>query len=176
MRKYIRRLCLLPLLLVISSCGGGDSDSGGGIEIGGTPYSGLWQLIATLNINVGGAQSFITDTSTVFVRQNGATEVRVTDSQCSLDIGVNGNIMTYRTSCIFTVTTEDLSTSCTVTLTTRAVIRGAPGNGNLSASFGPETEACRGVAASYTGNLVGTQDIPADDTGTDDTPDSVDDV
>jgi hypothetical protein len=153
-------------MLVMASCGGGSS-SGGGIETGGTPYTGLWQLIATLNVNVGGTQTFITDTSQVFVRQDGVTEVRQTDSQCSLDVGVIGDVMTYRTSCIFTVTNEDLSTSCTLTLTTRAMIRGAPGDGNLSASFGPKTEACRGVAAAFTGNLVGTQDIPAGDSATD---------
>lgn len=162
-RRSIANLLWLPLALLLANCGGGSSESGGGITTGGTPFTGLWQLIATISVNVGGTESTVSDTSLVFVRQNGAVEIRETDAECSINIGVNGNILTYQTSCIFPVSTENVSTSCTLTFTTRAVIRGTPGSANLSSSFGPETQACRGVAAAYSGNLVGTQHIPEDD-------------
>lgn len=166
---------MLPLALTLAHCSGGSSDSGAGASPGATPFTGIWALVATLNINVAAAQTFITDTSEVIVRSDGNVDVLSTDSECSVDITVSGNIMTYETSCIFPVTTENVSTTCTLTLVTRAVIRGTPGSANLSSSFGPETEPCRGVAVAYTGNLVGTQDIEDDETDTDNGADNGDD-
>lgn len=138
------------------------------MQTGGTPYFGLWQLIATITVNVGGSETTISDTSTVIVRRNGSVDIEATDSSCSLNIGVNGDVLTYRTSCIFPVSLENVSTTCTLTFESRGVIRGSPNAGRLSSSFGPETKPCRGVAAAYTGNLLGTQRIPDNDNGAQD--------
>lgn len=50
----------------------------------------------------------------------------------------------------------------------RAGITGTPGATSLSGSFGPETQVCRGVAASFTGNLGGNRESLEDDAGDED--------
>lgn len=156
-RNKIRTLCLLTIVPLLTQCGSGSSDSGASASPGATPFNGVWTLVATLNVNLGGTATFLTDTSEVEVGRDGNVAVRSTDSECSLDVTVSGDVMTYETQCIFTATSEDASAPCTLTLVTRARIRGTPGDANLFGSFGPETEVCRGVAVSYTGNLVGNQ-------------------
>lgn len=121
--------------------------------------------MATLNVNVGGTATFFTDTSRVVVGAGGNAVVTETDSECSLNVFVNGDVMTYETTCVFTATSGDASAPCVLKLRTRATIRGTPGDAKLSSSFGPRTEVCTGVAASYTGTLLGSQGSPPD-TGT----------
>lgn len=169
MHYIVRRLFLLPLVAALAGCGGGSSDSGA--AAGATPFTGTWFLVVTLNVNVGGTATFLTDTSRVVVGAAGNAVVTETDTECSLNVSVNGNIMTYETTCIFTATTGDASAPCTLKLRTRATIRGAQGNARLSSSFGPKTEACSGAAASYTGTLVGSQAGFPDGGGTGDDTD-----
>lgn len=157
-----RRLLGLPLAAMLAACGGGSSDSGGAATGGATPFTGPWFLAATLNVNIGGTATFLTDTSRVVVGAGGNAVVTETDSECSLNVAVNGNLMTYETTCVFTAASDDATAPCVLTLRTQATIRGTPGNANLSSSFGPETEVCRGGAASYAGNLVGNQTGPPD--------------
>lgn len=171
MQDLFRRLCLLPLAAVLASCGGGSSDTGaaGG---SGTPFTGPWFLRATINVNVAGTATFFTDTSRVVVGAGGNSVITDTDSECSLDVFVNGDVLTYETTCVFTATSEEATAPCVLTIRSRAKIRGTPGNAQLSGSFGPDTEVCTGVAASYAGNLVGSQIDPSEtdmeeDNGTD---------
>lgn len=147
---------------MLAGCGGGSSDSGGAAAGSATPFTGSWHLVATFNVNVGGTATFLTDTSRMVVGAGGDTVVAETDSECSLDVVVNGDVMTYETTCVFTATSEDTTAPCVLTLRTRATIRGAQGNARLSSSFGPDTEVCSGAAASYAGNLVGSQAGPPD--------------
>jgi len=160
-RNLLRGLWLLPLALALASCGGGSSESGGGAA-GATPYTGPWFLTATVNVNIEGATSSIRENSEIVVGASGNAVVAKTDSDCSLSIVVNGDVMTYETTCVFTAASGDASVPCVLTLRSRAKIRGAPGNGQLSGSFGPETEVCRGAAVSYAGNLIGNQRGPAE--------------
>lgn len=165
MHHFCRRFRFLPLVAMLAGCGGGSSDSGGGAAAGATPFTGSWHLVATFNVNVGGTATFLTDTSRVVVGAGGNAVVAETDSECSLNVVVNGDVMTYETTCVFTATSEDTTAPCVLTLRTRAAIRGTQGNARLSSSFGPDTEVCSGAAASYAGNLVGSQAGPPD-TGT----------
>lgn len=155
-------MCLPALVLALAGCGGGSSESGGTASGSATPFTGPWFLVATLNVNVGGTATFLTDTSQVVVGASGNSVVTETDSECSLNVVVNGDVMTYETTCVFTATSEDATAPCVLTLRSRANIRGTPGNAQLSGSFGPETRACSGAAVSYTGNLVGNQNEPSD--------------
>ncbi len=155
-------MCLPALMLALAGCGGGSSESGGTATGSATPFTGPWFLVATLNVNVGGTATFLTDTSRVVVGASGNSVVTQTDSECSLNIVVNGDVMTYETTCVFTATSDDATAPCVLTLRSRAKIRGTPGDGQLSGSFGPETRACSGAAVSYTGNLVGNQNDPPD--------------
>lgn len=155
-------MCLPALMLALAGCGGGSSESGGTATGSATPFTGPWFLVATLNVNVGGTATFLTDTSQVVVGASGNSVVTQTDSECSLNVVVNGDVMTYETTCVFTATSDDATAPCVLTLRSRAKIRGTPGDGQLSGSFGPETRACSGAAVSYTGNLVGNQNGPPD--------------
>lgn len=174
MQNKIRTLCLLSILPLLAQCGSGSSDSGASASPGATRFSGVWTLVATLNVNLGGNATFLTDTSEVVVNPNGRVVVRQTDSECGLNIAVNGDIMTYETQCVFTATSGDTSAPCTLTMVARAPITGTPGTTTLSGTFGPETRVCRGVATSFTGNLVGNRESLEGDTG-DDTADAGDD-
>lgn len=171
MQNKIQALCLLLLTPLLVQCGNGSSDSGASASPGATRFTGTWNLVATLNVNLGGTATFITDTSDVVVSVDGNVAVLRTDSECGLTISVNGDVMTYTTQCIFPVSSDSVSTQCTLTLTTRAKMRGVPGSANLFGSFGPETEVCRGVAASYTGNLVGNRNNSDDEEDADETTD-----
>lgn len=148
--------------MVLAGCGGGSSESGSMATGSATPFTGPWFLVATLNVNVGGTATFLTDTSRVVVGASGNSVITETDSECGLNVVVNGDVMTYETTCVFTAASEDASAPCVLTLRSRARIRGTPGDAQLSGSFGPETRACSGAAVSYTGNLVGNQDAPQD--------------
>lgn len=160
MQDLFRKLCLLPLAALLASCGGGSSDTGaaGG---SGTPFTGPWFLIATINVNVAGTATFFTDTSRVVVGAGGNSVITETDSECSLNVFVNGDVLTYEARCVFTATSEETAAPCVLTIRSRAKIRGTPGDAELSGSFGPNTEVCRGAAASYAGNLVGSQTDPS---------------
>ncbi|HSH42240.1 MAG TPA: hypothetical protein VK973_08980 [Arenicellales bacterium] len=162
MQKTLRSICLPSLALAVAGCGGGSSDSGAAAG-SATPYSGAWNLVATLNVNIAGNATFLTDTSRVVIGASGNSVITDTDSECSLDVVVNGDIMTYETSCVFTATSDDATAPCVLKLKTRARIRGTPGSAQLSSSFGPDTVVCSGAAASYTGTLVGSQGEPPDD-------------
>jgi len=165
LQNKITSLCLVPLALLLTQCGSGSSESGASASAGATRFSGVWTLAATLNVNLGGNGSFFTDTSEVVVNPDGSVVVRRTDSECALDITVNGDVMTYETRCVFTATNEDASAPCTLTMVARARMTGTPGTASLSGSFGPETLVCRGVATTYTGNLVGNREELEDQTG-----------
>lgn len=167
MQQLLRRLFVPSLAALLAGCGGGDSESGAAAG-SATPFTGAWFLRATFNVNVGGTATFLTDESRVVVGAGGNAVVTETDSECGLDVFVNGDVMTYETTCVFTATTGDTTAPCVLKIRTRATIRGTPGNANLSSSFGPRTEVCSGAASSYTGNLVGSQGAPPDDgNGTD---------
>lgn len=166
MQRIIRNLWLLSLALLLTNCSGGSSDSGGGFSPGATRFIGPWTLVATINVNIAGTATFLTQNSEVLVGNDGNVVVTNTNADCTLNIAVSGDVMTYETRCIFPVSTENISTTCTLTLRTQARIFGTPGSASLSGSFGPETLACRGVAAAYSGNLVGNQ-VDEDDTDTD---------
>jgi hypothetical protein len=164
-QHILRRFCFPTLVALVAGCGGGSSESGTGSA---TPFTGTWFLAATFNVNVGGTATFVTDTSRVVVGASGNAVITNTDSECSLNVFVNGDVMTYETTCVFTATSEDATAPCVLTLRTRAPMRGAPGDGRLSSSFGPDTEVCSGAAVSYAGNLVGSQSGPPGvDTGGD---------
>lgn len=164
MHQVLHRLWLLSIAAMVAGCGGGDSNSGAATG-SATPFTGTWFLAATFNVNIAGTATFLTDTSRVVVGAGGNAVVAETDSECGLNVAVNGDVMTYETTCVFTATTGDTSAPCVLELSTRARIRGAPGSARLSSSFGPETVVCRGAATSYAGNLVGSQTAPPD-TGT----------
>ncbi len=165
MQHILRRLWLLLLAAALAGCGGGSSESGG--TGSATPFTGTWFLVATFNVNIGGTATFLTDTTRVVVGADGNAVITGTDSECSLDVFVNGNVMTYETTCVFTATSDDATAPCVLTLRSRAGISGPPGGARLSGSFGPDTEVCSGAAASYAGNLVGNQDGPPETTTTD---------
>lgn len=156
MQYFARKLGLLPVVLLLVNCGGSSSESGAA-SAGTTTFTGEWSLVAALNVNVGGTETSVTDTSRVEVDADGNVVVIETDTACSLNIVVDDNTMTYESTCTFTVTNNDISSPCVLTFRIEAVIRGDPGSASLSGPFGPETLACRGVAVSFTGNLVGQQ-------------------
>lgn len=159
MQYLVRASRFLPLVLLLAGCGGGSSGSSGAAG-SDTPYTGPWFLVATLNVNIGGTATFLSDSSRVVVGASGNAVVTETDSECSVNVFVNGDVMTYETTCVFTATSDDATVPCTLTLRSRATIRGVPGSANLSGSFGPKTVVCSGAAAAYTGNLVGSQSGP----------------
>lgn len=165
MQHIFSRLWFLPLAAALAGCGGGSSESGG--TGSATPFTGPWFLVATLSVNIGGTATFLTDTTRIVVGADGKAVITGTDSECSLDVFVNGDVMTYETTCIFTATSDDATAPCELTLRTRAGISGSQGNARLSSSFGPDTEVCSGAAASYAGNLVGSQNEPPDATDPD---------
>lgn len=161
--KLSRSLRLSPFILLLAACGGGNSESGG--AGGSTPFIGNWFLAATLNVNVGGTATFLTDTTRVVVGASGNAVIANTDSECGLNIHIDNNILIYRTTCVFTAASGDATAPCVLTLETRAAIRGPQGSAQASSSFGPETRACSGAAVSYTGNLVARQGTGPDTTG-----------
>lgn len=162
-RRFFYRYGLLPLALVLAGCSGGNN-SNSGAAAGRTPFTGPWFLVATLNVNVAGAATFLTDTTRIVVGADGNVVITSTDSECSLNIVFNANVITYVTTCLFTATTEDATAPCSLTLRATAIIRGPAGSARASGSFGPRTDVCSGVAVSYAGNLVANQGgAPADD-------------
>ena len=172
MQYFFGRLRWLPLVLLLASCGGGSSTSGGSGGGGSaTPFTGSWFLVATLNVNIGGTATFLTDSSEVIVGAGGNAVVTETDSECSLNVFVNGDVMTYETTCIFTATVDDVTAPCELTAVARAPIRGQQGNARASASFGPETRVCSGAAASFAGTLVARQGTAPDTDTNGDTDD-----
>lgn len=164
--KWKRTLFLAPLALMLAHCGGGDSDSGGGGNAGATSFTGDWILRAVFNVNLGGTAHTVEDTTEVVVGASGNAVIADTDSECSLNVFVNNRVMTYETTCTFTATSDDASAPCSLTIRARGSIRGSPGNGRVSAPFGPDTVVCSGAAVSYSGNLVGSQGTEPD-AGTD---------
>lgn len=108
---------------------------------------GPWFLAATLNVDIGGTATFLTDTSRVMVGADGNAVITGRDSECGLKVFVNGDVMTYETTCLFTAISGDATVPCTLTLRSRVTIRGATGTAPLSGSFGLQTGICRGVAA-----------------------------
>lgn len=155
LRRILYKSWLLPLTLMVASCGGGNSESGA--VAGRTPFTGPWFLVATLSINIAGTATSLTDTTEVVVGASGNVVITNTDSDCSLKISFSGDLITYETTCLFTAVTEDGSVPCSLTLKATAIIRGPVGSALASGSFGPRTEVCSGVAVSYAGNLVANQ-------------------
>ncbi|MFZ0488213.1 MAG: hypothetical protein WAL83_14550, partial [Arenicellales bacterium] len=129
----------LPLALALAGCSGGSSDSGAAAG-SATPFTGNWFIMATLNVNVAGTATFLTDTTKFIVGASGNAVIMETDSECGLNIRVNNNILTYETTCIFTATSGNTSAPCVLTLRAQAPIRGPQGSAVVSTSFGPKTE------------------------------------
>lgn len=165
MEKVFRNTWLV-VALALAGCSGGGSDSGAASG-SATPFTGEWFIVATLNVNIAGTATLLTDTTRFVVGASGNAVITETDSECGLKIYLNDNILTYESTCIFTATSGDTSAPCVLTLRAQAQIRGPQGRALVSDSFGPKTEVCRGVAASYTGNLVGGEGSgPSTGTGT----------
>jgi hypothetical protein len=160
--KRLRNIWLLPFALTLASCSGGGTDTGAASG-GATPFTGKWYVVATLNVNVGGTATVVTDTTQFIVGAAGNAVLTGTDSQCRLDISVNNNILNYQTTCVFSATsatgssTTSSTAACVLTVRTQAPIRGPQGSAKVSGSFGPKTEVCSGAAVSYSGNLVGAE-------------------
>ena len=158
MRKLVTAVVLV---VALTACSGGGSGGGGGGFIGPTTHSGTWTLEATITTIVGATSSVIFTTSVVDVQSNGAVGILSSDTECALQIGVNGNTLTYRESCIFpgeSTTEGDTTTTrapCTLTLQAVAII--ITNALVTSGPFGPETLVCSGSAASYSGTLVVTR-------------------
>lgn len=149
----MKKILTLCAILAVG-CGGGTSGGGGGTSTlaGPTPFFGLWQVIATINVIVGGTAVTLDHTSTLNVHQNGVVSIQSTDSDCALTVLANGATLIYQEQCTFATETAP----CVLTFTTNAGFSGD----NVSGSFGPDSFVCVGSATSYTGNLVGSRFDP----------------
>ena len=139
-------------LAVLTACGGGSSDNGGGAgnpASGSTANTGLWQLISTLSVIVSGSATTLTHTSIVNIAANGVVTFQSTNSVCAVSASVNGNTLFYTEQCSFA---GENPAPCTLTMSTAAAFN--PGV-SLSGTFGPESFLCSGNGTSYTGNLTG---------------------
>ena len=158
MRKLVTALALA---FALTACGGGGSDGGGGSIVGPTTHDGVWTLEATITAIVAGDTSVFQTVSVVDVQSNGAVGILSSDTECALQIGVNGNTLTYRESCIFpgetTTEGDTTSTRAPCTLTMQAVATIITNALVTTGPFGPETLVCSGSAASYSGTLVVTR-------------------
>ena len=161
---FIQRIAVISTVILLTSCGAG-TGSGGLGAAGATSFIGIWTLVASISVNVGGTSSTISDTTIINVASNGVVTVSETDTSCGIAMTVSGEVLNYQTTCIFAVATDAVSSACTLTMNARAVF----GNDTVSGVFGPETLVCTGVAASYAGTLAGFMGTTSPSTTTTDT-------
>lgn len=151
----IRALKTMAIALALAGCGG---DTRSGVQeapgvAGSTPHFGTWELTArlTLNVTSNGADGPATTStpivhvSTVSVRSGGNVIVLSTDSDCALNITVNGDQMTYVENCTVA------GVSCTVGFRSTALIR----ENGVSGSFLPDSFICNNTKVAWAGNLTG---------------------
>lgn len=158
------------MVLALTACGGGGSSGGGGALIGPTTHAGTWTLVATITAIVAGTSSVFSTISVVNVQSSGAVGILSSDTECALQIFVNGDTLTYRESCIFpgesTTQGDTTTTRAPCTLTMQAIARLITNALATTGVFGPETLVCSGSAASYSGTLVVTRGVSEDETET----------
>ena len=153
----MKKLFVICLAVALTACGGGSSGSGGGFStlIGPTPFFGLWQVVATITVIVGGTTTNISHTTTLDVQPSGVVTVTDTDSDCALSVFAKDNRLLYQEEC--TLAAENAP--CVIQFTTNAIFAGD----NVSGAFGPDSFVCVGSSTSFSGNLIGARFDPGAD-------------